>query len=244
MSKVKILCGLVILLTWVGYYLNFGVNGTLSQKTEVWGQFGDYIGGVVNPILSFITIFLLIKSIGLQRESNDCLVGEIKRQEKLEEYKKFELRFFHLIESQEVNFSRFNVVLRPASPDDQVVTILKSGEAVSYIEDSLLILIEAKKDAAIIGEWLDSIDEDSSYFSIVRRFYVILKLINDNTIKQDERMDMYETLMNLTDSKIICMIAILCVYYEWDIIKYIRACDILNREGIYEYMEKFKVVGI
>jgi hypothetical protein len=33
----------------------------------VWGQLGDYIGGVLNPMLSFLTLFLLIKTLQLQQ---------------------------------------------------------------------------------------------------------------------------------------------------------------------------------
>lgn len=76
------------------YYLNFGIDGDISQKTDIWGQFGDYLGGVLNPILSFISIYLLINSLSLQHRANASLVDEIKRQEKLEEFKKFEFRFF------------------------------------------------------------------------------------------------------------------------------------------------------
>lgn len=87
MKKVILSAAGVIIGVCLIYYLNFGINGNLSNKTDVWGQFGDYLGGVVNPILSFITIYLLLNSIKLQREANSTLVDEVKRQESLEEYK-------------------------------------------------------------------------------------------------------------------------------------------------------------
>lgn len=239
MIKVKRICLAILIITWGGYYLNFGVDGILSSKTEVWGQFGDYVGGVVNPILSFFTIYLLIQSIALQRDSNESLINEINRQERLEEYKKFELRFFHLLESQENNFSRFSI--NAEEYEDGSVQTLSGGAAITFIEDELSILIKANIDKARVTEWLNGLDGDGSYFSLTRRFYLILKLVNDNTNTKDERSDMYETLMNLTDTKIIVMIAIFSIYYDWDIMKYIKASNILDREGLKEFVTLYTI---
>ncbi|HDZ8195176.1 TPA: hypothetical protein RUT31_003202, partial [Enterobacter kobei] len=218
-------------------YFNFGIHGVLSAKTEVWGQFGDYVGGVVNPILSFVTIYLLIQSVSLQRESNDSLMKEINRQEKLEEYKKFELRFFRLLETQEESFDRFRISI--GETDDGNIEMLHGVAAVSYIENELSVLIDAKIERERVQGWLDSLDDDGAYFSLTRRFYLILKLINDNTASRSERLELYEILMNLTDIKVISMIAILSVYYDWDVMKYIKSSDILNREGLKEFVELY-----
>ncbi len=82
--------GVVIL----AYVFNFNTGKGLSKSTEVWAQFGDYLGGVVNPILTFLSIVLLIKSVNLQREANSSLILENKRQEHLDYLKNFESRFY------------------------------------------------------------------------------------------------------------------------------------------------------
>lgn len=248
MNKIKSICGLILVAAWMFYYLNFGLDGSVSQKTEVWGQFGDYVGGVVNPILSFVTIYLLINSIGLQRESNDNLTSEIKRQEKLEEYKKFELRFFRLIESQEESFSRFKICIsqkdEDEGDDDQFEVneeILHGGAAVTFIEDCLLPLKDARVSKEVVFKWLHSLDNDGSYFSLVRRFYLILKLVDANTLSKSERDEMYETLINLTDIKVVSLIAILSLHYDWYAVKYIKATKILDKEGVREFVEMYNV---
>ncbi len=49
----------------VAFYENqFGP--VLSSKQEVWGQFGDYIGGVLNPALSFLALIALLITITQQ----------------------------------------------------------------------------------------------------------------------------------------------------------------------------------
>lgn len=58
------------------YFLNFSVLGHFSQ--ESFAQFGDYVGGLVNPVLSFLTILLLIKSIRIQNEELRLTREEMK----------------------------------------------------------------------------------------------------------------------------------------------------------------------
>lgn len=51
---------------FIFYSFNFG--SSLSAKTDVWGQFGDFIGGVINPIIGIITIFILALAYKAQRD--------------------------------------------------------------------------------------------------------------------------------------------------------------------------------
>ncbi|UHG90112.1 hypothetical protein [Spirosoma oryzicola] len=56
---VSVIATLVLGLTFYLYYQKFYACGLgLSNSRETWGQFGDYVGGVSNPILSFITLLL------------------------------------------------------------------------------------------------------------------------------------------------------------------------------------------
>lgn len=70
-------------------------------------------------------------------------------------------------------------------------------------------------------------------FSIVRRFYLIVKLIDDYGVSRNHY---YETLINLTDLKIITLVSIACSYYDWDIVKYLKNSKILERDGIREFI--------
>ncbi|WP_411824639.1 hypothetical protein [Leptospira sp. 'Mane'] len=51
------------------YYSNFKQFG-LSPEQEVWGQFGDYIGGLLNPIFAFLSFILVNYTIYLQIKNN------------------------------------------------------------------------------------------------------------------------------------------------------------------------------
>ncbi|TCS32906.1 hypothetical protein EDC30_11917 [Paucimonas lemoignei] len=53
-----------IVLAYVMYFSRF--HGGFSEKQDVWGQFGDFIGGTVNPLLSFLSLIALIFTVVLQ----------------------------------------------------------------------------------------------------------------------------------------------------------------------------------
>lgn len=58
------------------YFLNF--RGPLGSQ-EVFGQFGDFFGGVLNPLLSFAAILLIIWSIRLQIQELSDTRKELKK---------------------------------------------------------------------------------------------------------------------------------------------------------------------
>lgn len=67
-----ILCAAYVILSLIiVFYINGkNVNHREIGKPEQFGQFGDYIGGILNPILGFITIILLISTLTEQRKAN------------------------------------------------------------------------------------------------------------------------------------------------------------------------------
>ena len=47
------------------YFSQF--DGAKSSSQEVWGQFGDFVGGTLNPILGFVSVLVLVATLNLQR---------------------------------------------------------------------------------------------------------------------------------------------------------------------------------
>lgn len=59
------------------YVIRFGGGLNFGQQNE-FAQFGDYLGGVLNPILSFATIFLLLFTVKLQIDSLNLQAQEVE----------------------------------------------------------------------------------------------------------------------------------------------------------------------
>lgn len=75
----RFLIGLAIVLSlsvFAAYFFSF--NSGLSAKQEVWGQFGDFIGGTLNPILSFLSLLALVFTVTLQLHQLDIARTELK----------------------------------------------------------------------------------------------------------------------------------------------------------------------
>ncbi|MGJ7490223.1 putative phage abortive infection protein [Variovorax sp. ZT4R33] len=65
-------CGAVL-----AYVARFAKLGW-SDSQEVWGQFGDFVGGVINPIVGLVTAFLVLMSVSIQRKELKASVQEMK----------------------------------------------------------------------------------------------------------------------------------------------------------------------
>ncbi len=71
----------LIVLGVVGFYFANFHNG-LSEKNEVWGAFGDYFGGILNPVIAAFAFYLIAKTYELQKRelkvSTDAQKNQIK----------------------------------------------------------------------------------------------------------------------------------------------------------------------
>ncbi len=92
MGKILIASGvfavILIMITVGAYLLQF--HGDLSQKQAVWSNFGSYIGGVLSPIFSFLSIIVVIytvdKQIKKNKKTSDRELKEIRKQEQVKQY--------------------------------------------------------------------------------------------------------------------------------------------------------------
>ena len=69
-----IAAGLIFVLVLIPYIKNFGT--TWSSDNDVWGQFGDYLGGSLNPVFGLLTLLVLLYNTRMQQR-------EIKKNSRL-----------------------------------------------------------------------------------------------------------------------------------------------------------------
>lgn len=84
------------------YILRF--SGELSADQAVWGQFGDYLGGTLNPFFAFLTIFLLVVTLAVQTRELEATrkqaadsAKSLRLQTEALEQQVFEQTFFQLL---------------------------------------------------------------------------------------------------------------------------------------------------
>lgn len=213
----------VYLTYWIQFYVVLDYK--ISKDAAVWGQLGDYVGGVLNPLLSFISIVLLIKSLLLQYEANSNLKTEIKNSEKTEKLRSFEVLFFNLISSQKSLFDSFKVDFQvPGSS----VFHLAGVKAVIGIENRIEEIRQAGGGNSEIVNYLKDIDVDDQIFGLSRAFYIVVMIITDklsdaNGFSSEDREAHYKALINFTDFAQLRLILISVQFLDYESAKYLRS---------------------
>lgn len=166
-----------------------------SKDQGVWSNFGSFLGGTISPILSFITIFLLIQSLNHQNLANEKLIEQIETNIENENLRTFENLFFNLISLQKEIYNRFKIYVLFNNEKHT----LYNEEAVKKIEDLLDQQFENCIQINEIIELYETIDEEYNIYDVLRSFTSIVKLIEEKLKTEQNRKSYYEKLINLTD---------------------------------------------
>lgn len=103
---VELLIFLVLVIAAIVLYQYFSsFSGAKSTDQAVWGQFGDYVGGTLNPILGFVSILILAVTLNMQRvelreSRNNALANNaiLEKQLNAMHAQSLEATFFKLLE--------------------------------------------------------------------------------------------------------------------------------------------------
>lgn len=216
---------ILIALVCLSYILNFYVklSYVISDEPEAWGQLGDFVGGLINPILSFMSLIFIIKSLTLQNEANLGLREEVKNTRKTEKLRSFETQLFHMIASQRELFSSLKV---------NEVTYLQISnkigvEAVITIETEVERL-RALYNESVVTAYLEATDPTDQIYGLTRIFYNIVKLISEklseaNGFTAEDRKSHYLTLINFTDFALLRLIILSAQFTELPPTEYLKS---------------------
>lgn len=179
------------------YWFKMTLSFHTSHSPEVWGQFGDFIGGLLNPILSFITVMILIVTSLHQQK-------QYENSEKRELNKRFDDRFYGMI-----NYQR--------SFADEFKCKLPSGEDANLSE--LVLYMEKMIFDTDNHDEINTIQHKENIFPLIRSFYILIKMVNeanDDSIDDKDMDKYYEWLVNLSNFHLVKLV-LLCVFYYEDI---------------------------
>ncbi|NUW66943.1 hypothetical protein [Vibrio coralliilyticus] len=119
----------------IGIYVGQFHTYEFSSDVDHWNQFGGYVGGVLGPLLSFLSLVMLIKSLNLQNESNTTLRDEARLNIKNEKMRSFETHFFNLLSAQRESFEYFRLTFNGQT--------YEGIEAVRQLEEEVIALRSA-----------------------------------------------------------------------------------------------------
>ena len=241
MRKEIVIGALVIAGALLTYSLNFNEGLGLSSDKGEWGTFGDFIGGFSNPIITFITMCMLIKSIDLQKDANASIIEQntyIKnseeRQKELEDLRSFESTFYSLAEVARQEYRRLTI-------KDSTGKEYCESYAVTYIEEEIFRLHKAKIKMDILSDFeamFDKLDEQSSMgiFSSVRSFYILFKITTE--VCPLSHQEKYLEICNYTmPVRFLNLVCVAQAYSGWGILKLLEDRAFFEKEGLKEYLK-------
>lgn len=224
-NRYVISAALIIALVFSGYFINFYVSlgYDLSNDPAVWAQLGDYAGGMLNPLLSFVSIVLLLKSLTLQNEANISLRNELKNSEKTEKLRSFEALFFNMIDSQKKLFESFRIQMQTAEGES---SNFSNVDAVMAIESEIENIRNTEGNDKAVREYLESIDSQDKIFGLARAFYIMVMVVTDklsdsNGFSVEDRKAHFQALVNFTDFSQLRLILICVQFMDYQSSKYI-----------------------
>lgn len=220
------LAGVLIFFVFLIYFswFYFVVDVKVSKDPADWGQLGSYAGGVLGPLLSFVSIVLLIKSLTLQHEANASLKDDIKNNEKIEKLRSFEILFFNLIGSQKSLFDSFKI---DAVNVRGVRECLVGAKAVIWIEEKVEAIRSSGGLDEEVMEYIDSIDDSDQIFGLLRAFYVAVMIVSDKLsdeegFSSEDRVVHFKALINLTDFAQLRIVMMCVQFMEYESVKYLQ----------------------
>lgn len=210
---------------WGVYFWQF--NNGFSNSQGDWGTFGDFTGGVVNPLLNFITIYILITQF-------KTVKGDLDRQRFDESVKAFESSFFTFTTIALNEYKTFELKV------DKVV--YKGSESIEYIEGYFEHHCKLGADMNLKFNEVDQLSHDGIY-SLVSSFCVVFKLIEEvcpSEVK-DKYIGLFSMLLPTKMTYLLCMAE---VSTKWKLLRYPRNLGYFKKESVSKVCEHYRGIVI
>lgn len=186
---------LIFVVVVVGFYTFKFFGNPLSDKTEDWGVFGDFIGGTLNPLLAFFSFMLLLLNLKLQREQLD------NAEEQLElNRKELELTRIELAKAAEAQVNSAKVMHEQLKTQD-----LQQFENLFFaLITQLQNRVEHLEDRGVIQATHEIIYSkqltNNSYKGVVESIYCVIQNILDKFDSEERNLELQNKYINILKS--------------------------------------------
>ncbi|MEH6471000.1 MAG: putative phage abortive infection protein [Halopseudomonas sp.] len=176
--KISIAIAIGITTTMLISYVTYFHNYPISHKTGEWGSFGDFFGGILNPVVAFMALYWLTKSVQVQRAELNEVKNEMKiasgiqsDQARTQNKQRFEDTFFSLLE--QLNKEQEKLLAQ--------TFISPTGGTISF--SALRFVIDKNDDICAARLYLHT--HNSKIGSYFRVLYHLLQFIAKHHIKKE-----------------------------------------------------------
>ncbi|MNJ22681.1 hypothetical protein D3C77_170550 [compost metagenome] len=225
---------------WGVYYYAFGSDFSTDQG--VWGTFGDYTGGILNPLLNFITIYLLIKSFNSQEEALQQAVDQAEQAKSdlaearyNERLRAFEGSLFNFAEMALVEYRSLR--LKTGLGRDEYI---EAGESVAFLQR---LITQKERSFEEACHLINDLDERShgSIYSTVKAFCALFKIVKD-LCPEGEHSRYVDMITIMLPVKVHHLLGMAEAYSKWPILNYPRELGFFEKESIRNMVSQLRSV--
>ncbi|WP_318513273.1 putative phage abortive infection protein [Photobacterium leiognathi] len=131
--------------------LLFSINIILVSFTEKGGVFGDFLGGVLNPVLTFFTLFGLIATIVIQRQELRLARNEYEKTAEALSTQAIETTFFNILDLHHNIVDNLKVDIEELRDKSEAQKLLK-GISSSFINSQIGLGTSSKSEGRAVFE--------------------------------------------------------------------------------------------
>jgi uncharacterized membrane protein len=226
MLRVSIVLLAVILFCGI-YSFYFWAGGTDLTHASL-GTLGDFVGGNINPLLTFISTIVLIDSFVTQRKSTkEAKIAEedaklvVREQSALATKQSFESSLFNLLNLCLSEYKNTEIRLKSGT--------YQGSKAFTKYEEVFSSLMQSTHKPDLLNQ-LEELSGDA-LFDTLKNFSTLFKLISSNagSAEKEQYSSLILTLMPTV------LIQLLCVaknHSQWPILNYFEKCEVFHRHSL------------
>lgn len=185
--------------TVIVYLLTF--HSGLSSDQSDWGTFGDYVGGLLNPVVALVALWALLKTISLQIKELHVVKAELKKtisiaeqQNATAERQSFEHTFFQMIRLHHTIADRIQLDADEWGADGFALDKFRGRTAFRTLCERLddhvgqtdpEPTLEDEREAVVAAWNLFFVSRYPVITHYLRNFYALLKFVKDRAPADD-----------------------------------------------------------
>ena len=163
----------------IGIYL-YTFSGGLSQDNEKWGAFGSFLGGALGPMLSFLSLIAIIKTIRLQLDELELTKEELRRSADAQTASEKHLRKqAEVLESQQFESSFYTLLAH----HNKILEAVTSRKKLESDHHSILDAAMKTLDGGDYVVWRNSFLFKTEFLNV---YFNILKTTIEFIVKNDQ----------------------------------------------------------
>jgi len=228
-----------------GYYKIIFWNFTITADTEDFGQFGDFIGGTLNPILAFLSFMALLYTIKIQtdelklsREELEATRSELKESRIAQQEQSESLK----LQNEATKLQMFeNTFFQLLEEHNQLLNIILENNNKSFVRFSYIIsddIWEGKREYGfypinkVLNDFKNMNEEDNKIKKYFMILYQLLRFIDNQSIKNKIDGKEYTNILRaLIDVSILEVLAINCISHN-----FVQYKNYIEKYALFEHL--------